>query len=103
VQIAKACGVSAQTLSNYLTGKRAIPNELLAVLAKRFNISTDDLLAEADKSPLDEPSRQQIPIIGRATAGPLASDTGAGGQTIRLEVGSVAITITVEPAAQTPP
>jgi hypothetical protein len=44
------------------------------------------------------PPRQQIPIVGRATAGPLASDAGAAGQTIRLDVAGLRVTITVEPA-----
>lgn len=55
VEIAGICGVSAQTLSNYLTGKRALPNEVLSVLARHFNVSTDDLLAPEGESPLDAP------------------------------------------------
>lgn len=116
VQIAKALGLSPQTLSQYLTGKRNIPNEVLVLLAQRFNISTDDLLAADGDSSLDlvtpqvtvpgppPPNRgSRLGISARAIGGPLASDAPQAARTMHLELGGVAVTVIVELAAAKPP
>jgi transcriptional regulator with XRE-family HTH domain len=95
VQIAKALGLSPQTLSQYLTGRRSVPNEVLAELARRFNISTDELLAPEGESSLDRGgAAARVPVLGSATAGNLAEDPAGGWQEVsRVTVGEVEIII----------
>jgi transcriptional regulator with XRE-family HTH domain len=94
--LAAKLGVSPDTVSHWARGKALPESAHLARLAELLHVSTDQLLAD------NTVPRQQIPVLGRATGGPLAPEADAKARTIRLEVGGVAVTITVEPAAKPP-
>jgi transcriptional regulator with XRE-family HTH domain len=92
--LAKTLGVAPDTVSRWMRGRAAPGSARLARLAELLHVSTDELLADAKASP-----RQPIPILGRVTAGPTAPQTVVAGQTIRLDVAGLRVTITVEPVA----
>jgi len=51
IQMAKALGVSQQTLASYEVGRRRIPVSMLPALAKSLRIQIDVLLDEAANPP----------------------------------------------------
>ena len=79
--VANAIGVTQQAYANYESGKREPSYDILISLAEYYNVSVEDVLGIADKTPnYDEGNKNnepvasnrkgvKIPVLGRVAAG----------------------------------
>lgn len=56
--LAEACGIKANTFSQYETGARKVPAELLPTIAKALGCTIDDLFGE--EVPHADPDEEEI-------------------------------------------
>lgn len=63
-EMGKILGVSQNTISQYESGTRTLPINILRMYAKQFNVSTDYILGLTDKPETQWNVKNQINISG---------------------------------------